>query len=652
MYKKIISVILAFAFLIQSIPPAFAQPISETNTSSPLISTNTESVSELPYIIQEDTSLREEFSKTFVLSDGTYMVATYPSSVHYQTETGDWQQINNALTQTNTLSAGENASVYRTADESSSLDVAFNASLASGNIFSVSNSEHTVSLNLVDPDSVKDSVVAIETPILPLPEIDSSFQNQGSEESVSGNSTATDDAEVIVPIDDPNKLTETESEVVDTPDAQPVTPNSVPESSAAAEAPVTSSPAETISNNSNSDSDSDSESVASSENISAIPADSSEVAIEENTQTIEDSTPIDTVETPLADSVAAEDISSVEPITDTPTEVPSAESGEIEVAEPVTETVPDVILPSDNIEQPLLESKTLAELYPGLLTNEISEKAAAIQIVSTQTAPAADAENLPLSELVQNPEALAVDNLYQQILYEDVFENVDLEYIVSDQTVKENIIVKAPLDNYQFAFELNLDGLDYIINTDRSISLNNAQGVTEFTIQSPVMFDANGLVSDSVSYNIVENAGTNYIIVYADKEWCTAAEFPIVIDPTISQQVNINSSLRSSYVTESASHPNATLIAAGRLPGENKRLRGYVKFNLPSMPDGSIVNRAYLQFAVEEVYDYTGADPRIHTAAYLCPADWNASTITWASQPGQPNRNPKEYLELVDAHDI
>ena len=407
MYKKIISVILAFAFLIQSIPPAFAQPISETSTSPPLISTNKESVSELPYIIQEDTSLREEFSKTFVLSDGTYMVATYPSSVHYQTETGDWQQINNALTQTNTLSAGENASVYRTADESSSLDVAFNASLASGNIFSVSNSEHTVSLNLVDPDSVKDSVVAIETPILPLPEIDSSFQNQGSEESVSGNSTATDDAEVTVPIDDPNKLTETESEVVDTPDAQPVTPNSVPETSAAAEAPVTSSPetksspqnevsnevlsndttmsdgsvvitqaegsgtdldvtgetesetngdpdetqpatpnstsqgedlsattspAETIPNNSNSDSDSDSESVASSENISAIPADSSEVAIEENTQTIEDSTPIDTVETPLADSVTAEDISSVEPITGTPIEVPSVEPEEPEAA--------------------------------------------------------------------------------------------------------------------------------------------------------------------------------------------------------------------------------------------------------------------------------------------------------------------------------
>ena len=66
MYKKIISVILAFAFLIQSIPPAFAQPISETNTSSPLISTNKESVSELPYIIQEDTSLREEFSKTYI----------------------------------------------------------------------------------------------------------------------------------------------------------------------------------------------------------------------------------------------------------------------------------------------------------------------------------------------------------------------------------------------------------------------------------------------------------------------------------------------------------------------------------------------------------------------------------------------------------
>ena len=130
MHKKIVSFVLILTILLQLGSPAFAQVSPEATHSAALSAQATNDTSDLPYVIREDTALREEFSKTFLLSDGSYLVATYSSAVHQQAADGNWEQINNSLTETAALSNSSGESVYKTTSETSSLDVAFNASLA------------------------------------------------------------------------------------------------------------------------------------------------------------------------------------------------------------------------------------------------------------------------------------------------------------------------------------------------------------------------------------------------------------------------------------------------------------------------------------------------------------------------------------------
>ena len=50
-----------------------------------------------PYVLGEDESLRDEYTKYFRLSDGSYAAAAYEEAVHYLDGTGSWEEIDNRL---------------------------------------------------------------------------------------------------------------------------------------------------------------------------------------------------------------------------------------------------------------------------------------------------------------------------------------------------------------------------------------------------------------------------------------------------------------------------------------------------------------------------------------------------------------------------
>lgn len=49
----------------------------------------------------KDATKRTEFSKTFLMSDGSYTLALYKEPVHYQDAAGNWQDIDNTLSLAN-----------------------------------------------------------------------------------------------------------------------------------------------------------------------------------------------------------------------------------------------------------------------------------------------------------------------------------------------------------------------------------------------------------------------------------------------------------------------------------------------------------------------------------------------------------------------
>ena len=121
------------------------------------------------------------------------------------------------------------------------------------------------------------------------------------------------------------------------------------------------------------------------------------------------------------------------------------------------------------------------------------------------------------------------------IKYENVLPNVDLEYIVDYDYVKENIIVKAPRESYDFAFRLNLDGMYATLLSDGSVGIySNETNEIEYAIPTPYMYDANGKFTDAVTYSLTGASGRYVLTVSADEEWMKkeGRTFPVTIDPT------------------------------------------------------------------------------------------------------------------------
>ena len=82
-----------------------------------------EEIEEAPEIIAEVEALRDEYTKHYRMSDGTYIAATYPEPVHYEVN-GKWIDIDNTLSKENV----DGVSVYK--NSKSKHSVSFSESIA------------------------------------------------------------------------------------------------------------------------------------------------------------------------------------------------------------------------------------------------------------------------------------------------------------------------------------------------------------------------------------------------------------------------------------------------------------------------------------------------------------------------------------------
>ena len=52
-----------------------------------------------------------------------------------------------------------------------------------------------------------------------------------------------------------------------------------------------------------------------------------------------------------------------------------------------------------------------------------------------------------------------LSGIKSEVLYEDIYENTDIQYVLEGLSLKENIVVKAARDSYSYEIELKLNGL-------------------------------------------------------------------------------------------------------------------------------------------------------------------------------------------------
>lgn len=241
------------------------------------------------------------------------------------------------------------------------------------------------------------------------------------------------------------------------------------------------------------------------------------------------------------------------------------------------------------------------------------------------------------------------------MVYKNFLNRSDLEYVVTSNSLKENIVVYAPQSEYIYRFDLDSGGLMPAEQADGSIKWIDPKNPDEtvFLLDAPYMYDANDNESFDVSMS-VEADGDGYVLtVRADSDWIgeSGRAFPVVIDPSWSIP---KSNFKDVYVINGicANEPRAIKeIRAGR--NLTNTVRSYVKIEMPeNLPAGSVITGGELTFRKQNYFKALGHND-IDILVYDCKdvADWSETTVCWNAQPFDNSRNGylNNNAELIDS---
>lgn len=285
----------------------------------------------------------------------------------------------------------------------------------------------------------------------------------------------------------------------------------------------------------------------------------------------------------------------------------------------------------------VVETDALPSVVKMNSTAEISDEKV------TASSMAQKAETLTEKQKVEkfNNEQMTVDKQSGAVVYKGFDQQSDLEYIVTSNSLKENIVVYKPQDEYVYSFDLDSDGLIPVEQPNGSIILVESEASQEavFTLDAPYMYDANGAESYDIELSIKENGDEYVVTVEADSTWLNNSEreFPVVIDPTWSAP---NSKIQDVYVINGtfANSPRSnTEIRAGR--NLTNIVRSYIKLTLPTnLPIGYSLYNSTL---VLKKQNYFKVSKDIDIRAYDCKnvASWSTSSISWNNQPFDNSNN-------------
>ena len=216
-------------------------------------------------------------------------------------------------------------------------------------------------------------------------------------------------------------------------------------------------------------------------------------------------------------------------------------------------------------------------------------------------------------------EAKSINNT-SSIVYNNIKKNTNIEYILNGNNVKENIIITAPCESYEYIFQITLDGLYAELEGNVIFIKDIETNQTEYTIPAPYMYDANDNYSDDVSYALEQIKDEIYLLVVtADAEWINSEEraFPVVVDPTFEH----HPIYYDSYVDTRSPDEN---FGYDPIMKVSNNCAAFIQMPIPDLPEGATLNSAYLNVP----YYYYITTGMLSAALYEVNEAWGEGTIT------------------------
>ena len=218
-----------------------------------------------------------------------------------------------------------------------------------------------------------------------------------------------------------------------------------------------------------------------------------------------------------------------------------------------------------------------------------------------------------------------LENISSTIIYEDILDGVDIEYIVHSLNIKENIIVKEKKDNYSYTFTIELNNLIAKLADNGNVYINSFEGETQYIIPAPVVYDANGTHAphnmSAYVLSMTDN-GKYRLNVTVASSWMNddARAFPVTIDPPM-----MSTSGGALDFNIDSTSPNANTDGNESFYVSSTQ-RSYIKFDESSFADipvGSSIMKAELSILGNSWFSSIAK-----VGAYAITTDWG-SDLTW-----------------------
>ena len=213
-----------------------------------------------------------------------------------------------------------------------------------------------------------------------------------------------------------------------------------------------------------------------------------------------------------------------------------------------------------------------------------------------------------------------LEKLSASVIYRDILDGVDLEYVAYSMNVKENIIVKEKKDSYTYSFELKLNGLTPTLTENGDIEIRE-DGADEikYLIPAPVVFDANGehAPSTASAYTLTHKNGKKYILtVTVDSAWMNdeTRAFPVTVDPTVE---DANTQITDTYIDfqNSTFRGNTSTL----LYVDSRKNAYWSSENLPTIPRSANIVDATFKITV------AGLGMNSYIGVYDLVTGWDSS---------------------------
>ncbi len=252
-----------------------------------------------------------------------------------------------------------------------------------------------------------------------------------------------------------------------------------------------------------------------------------------------------------------------------------------------------------------------------------------------------DIEIVPMEGDYSN--SVAKDNA---ILYNQVYDGIDVQYTVIDHNIKEDIVLQKATDKVVFEYELRIPGLKtelkgnqvYLYPEDKAIE------ASEYILEAPSMEDAAGAVDFNIALELQEEEGKTILSVKPNQEWLASEErqYPVRIDPSTVNigkdsfnLIGVQQGEPTTYIGDNG-YPYVGYddgIKSGNLSGfgtMHMTSRTYIKVNsdFSSIPQDSKIDSA--TFSVSQRTAYSGGASQF--GLYRVNTPWDVYA-TWDQQP-------------------